>query len=202
MNTERTPITDLIAQNEIESNGTDNARTYSKDISRERQKETGEIFTPLFLVDEMINRLGKDALSVDFTIFEPAAGDGNFVARIIERKIDLVLANLTTAQKDIWLQDLCERVVTSVYCCEYMKDNVATIKTRILELVQSYGTIDIKPIRRILARNVAYCNTVDAWDTTEGRKYPDWLIRAMGGKDSDQYLSMRAKSKHYKKASK
>lgn len=64
----------------------DNARN-SKHITKARMKQTGEVFTPRELIDEMLDKLPADAWEAGKTFFEPAAGDGNFVIAVLERKI-------------------------------------------------------------------------------------------------------------------
>ncbi|MGL4894663.1 MAG: hypothetical protein ACRC47_07460 [Shewanella sp.] len=173
----------------------DQARTYSGPITRERQKETGEIFTPLYMVDKMIDMLGAEALELGFTVLEPAAGDGNFVARIIERKIRHNVEN------GIDIKVAAKGAVSDVYACEYMKDNHNSIIRRIGDLLVDLGVFGNKTewnnsgIRHIVRRNVAYCNTLDPWDESEGRIYPSWMVAAI---DDPQWEKMKKKSKNYK----
>lgn len=174
----------------------DNARTYSNAITRERQKETGEIFTPQYLVDQMIDKLGESAMKLGYTIFEPAAGDGNFVARIIERKIQWNVAN------GVSLADAAKGAVSDVYACEYMKDNRDAIIRRIGDMLITMGLYSNKTewsnstIRSIARKRVAYCNTLDPWDKTDGREYPKWLMDAI---PADKWEQLKKKSKHFKK---
>ena len=59
--------------------------------SRERVKSYGEVFTPRHMVDRMLDLVAFDLEEapdfVDKTFLEPAAGDGNFLVAILERKL-------------------------------------------------------------------------------------------------------------------
>ncbi|AUE22644.1 hypothetical protein Ah1_00103 [Aeromonas phage Ah1] len=150
----------------------DDARTFTGPISRDRQKKTDEVFTPIHIVDHMIDMV-SDVDNLGVTMFEPAAGDGNFVVRVIERKIKKAGVTRSNAIQ----------AVSDVYACEYMRDNWEAIIARIgallaeLNLTSDWQTDEI---RDIALNNIAYCNTIDHTDISEGRKYPDWLLEARG----------------------
>lgn len=170
----RTPVSKL-DQTQLE------ARQFTDQVDRDRQKKTGEVFTPQYLVDEMINRV-PGILNPGTTVLEPAAGDGNIVARLIERKIQ---------------EGKCspEQAISDVHACEYMVDNRNAIVKRIEHVVTEAGFEWTDRLAKMTEMNVAYCNTVDPWDTTEGRKFPGWLVLAIPAKD---WLDLRCKSKFAK----
>ncbi|URQ03707.1 DNA methyltransferase [Vibrio phage PVA23] len=130
---------------------------YSDDVSLERRKKTGEVFTPLNFVDFMIDQK-KHLLEAGKTWFEPSFGDGNIVCRIIERKIDIGVEPL--------------QAVRDVYGCEYMKDNYECTLQRIRDIV---GESD--ELEEIMSNNLAFCNTLDKNDRSEGREWPSWLLQ-------------------------
>ena len=55
--------------------------------TEDRIKKNGEVFTPDWLVKEMLGKLPEDAWEPDKTFLEPAGGDGNFVEAIIKEKV-------------------------------------------------------------------------------------------------------------------
>ena len=61
---------------------------YSLIKSRERVQQFGEVFTPPEIVNKMLNELPTEYFS-DFSkkFFEPAAGEGAFVAEIFKRRL-------------------------------------------------------------------------------------------------------------------
>lgn len=60
--------------------------------SKNRVQKHGEVFTPSWMVEKMLDIPGiKEASeSITATFFEPSAGDGNFLQAILERKLKTV----------------------------------------------------------------------------------------------------------------
>lgn len=61
--------------------------------SKHRVQKHGEVFTPAWMVQKMLDTPGvKEACeNVSATFLEPAAGDGNFLLAILERKLQAVI---------------------------------------------------------------------------------------------------------------
>lgn len=57
-----------------------------------------------------------------------------------------------------------------VYAVEYMLDNYQAMKRRVLELIG-----DTPEHRQLVDHNLVHANFLDELDTSEGRRYPDWL---------------------------
>ena len=60
--------------------------------SKKRVQQHGEVFTPAWMVKKMLDTPGiKEACeNIYATFLEPAAGDGNFLLAILERKLKAV----------------------------------------------------------------------------------------------------------------
>lgn len=87
--------------------------------SKDRIKQTGEVFTPLPLVDEILDKLPLEVFTDPTkTHLDPAAGDGNFLVRVIAYKI----ANGSTA----------EQALSTTYGVDIMPDNVSHARGRLL----------------------------------------------------------------------
>ena len=56
--------------------------------SKERVKNKGEVFTPIPVVNKMLDLI--PSITIKQTFLEPACGDGNFLIEILRRKIDVV----------------------------------------------------------------------------------------------------------------
>lgn len=54
---------------------------------KQRVKQTGEVFTPLPLVDEILGKLDESVWSPEKTMIDNSCGDGNFLVRVIAWKI-------------------------------------------------------------------------------------------------------------------
>ena len=91
--------------------------------SRERVRTYGEVFTPRHMVDRMLD-LVKDDLEdgpgfVDKTFLEPAAGDGNFLVAILQRKLSAITRRFPD---DVWTRESLF-ALASIYGIELLEDN-------------------------------------------------------------------------------
>lgn len=58
--------------------------------SKQRVADHGEVFTPAWLVEAMLDLVKDEAVRIDSRFLEPACGSGNFLARILQRKLTAV----------------------------------------------------------------------------------------------------------------
>ena len=81
----------------------------NKEKRLERRKKTAEDFTPLFLVNEILDRLTIDSngsvWKEDKTFCDPACGNGNFLIEVLKRKLKLG-HNPITALKTLYGTDI------------------------------------------------------------------------------------------------
>ncbi|HWV48663.1 MAG TPA: N-6 DNA methylase [Microbacterium sp.] len=60
--------------------------------SRQRVSDHGEVFTPRWLVDDMLDLVKSETERIDSRFLEPACGSGNFLVPVLERKLAAVQA--------------------------------------------------------------------------------------------------------------
>lgn len=58
--------------------------------SKQRVADHGEVFTPPWMVDAMLDLVKDETERIDARFLEPACGSGNFIARILQRKLAAV----------------------------------------------------------------------------------------------------------------
>ncbi len=58
--------------------------------SKQRVADHGEVFTPAWLVDAMLDLVKSETERIDSRFLEPACGSGNFLVRILQRKLAAV----------------------------------------------------------------------------------------------------------------
>jgi len=125
--------------------------------SKSRIKANGEVFTPKWLVQEMLDKLPEDVWEPDKTFLEPAAGDGNFVEAIIQTKV--------SKGHDPY------KALSTTYAVELMEDNVMKTKWRAL---QAAGLrVDDEAGREIVDRNIVQGNFLeidDVWHFFQNNK--------------------------------
>ena len=94
---------------------------------QERIKRFGEVFTPKWVVDQMLDALPEDAFEPGKTFLEPTCGDGAFLVEILRRKFERC-----RCRKDY------SHALDDVYAMEIQQDNVAETIRRCEELCRSY----------------------------------------------------------------
>jgi hypothetical protein len=96
-------------------------RSYMSGVEREqsRVKDTGEIFTPTKLVQDILDTLDQSVFTDPTkTFLEPSCGDGQFLGEVLIRKIE----NGSTF----------EQALSTVYGVDLMEDNVELCRERLL----------------------------------------------------------------------
>ncbi len=58
--------------------------------SKKRIADHGEVFTPPWLVEVMLNLVKDETECIDSRFLEPACGSGNFLVRVLQRKLAAV----------------------------------------------------------------------------------------------------------------
>lgn len=119
--------------------------------SKERVQEHGEVFTPDSIVNDMLDLTDKELKGIDSdgnilelhgedeikkyidtTYLEPSCGNGNFLIRILDRKLEGV-QKLEVSDQELWLL----HAVASMYGVDIQKDNVDESKERLLRLIKT-----------------------------------------------------------------
>ncbi len=132
---------------------------------RARVHRTAEVFTPPWLVDEMLMALFRADPALFHhehkTFLEPSCGDGNFLVRILHFKIHLNRHRLR--DKAVPMAD----ILGSIFGIDLMPDNVQVARHRLLEVVAAHRKCSVEWARaefgHIVDRNVA-CGSALEWD--------------------------------------
>ena len=102
-------------------------------ISKERVKEFGEVFTPdsivtdmMDLVDSRLNQNCNDKEYISTIILEPACGDGQFLVRILYRKLERV-QRLPVEERELHLV----KALCSTLGVDIQNDNVINARKRL-----------------------------------------------------------------------
>lgn len=97
--------------------------------SKKRVQQHGEVFTPKWMVDLMLDipEIKKACETVNTTFLEPAAGDGNFLLAILERKLQAITQQY---HKKNW-KTKSLFALASIYGIEYLEDNLELARDRL-----------------------------------------------------------------------
>jgi type I restriction-modification system DNA methylase subunit len=106
--------------------------------SEARKKSHGEVFTPMELVEKMLDRLPTEMWADPSKTFcDPTCGNGNLLVAVLQRKLK---AKHTRRQ-----------ALSSVYGVDIMPDNVKECRERLLEAARA---AHIPKAQAIVERNI------------------------------------------------
>ena len=100
---------------------------------RQRIIDHGEVFTPLELVNHMLDLVSHECERVDSRFLEPACGDGNFLVEVLRRKL-LTVDKKHARNREKWERDAI-LAVCSLYGIDLLPDNVAECRKRLLDVL-------------------------------------------------------------------
>jgi len=110
--------------------------------SKQRVSDHGEVFTPEWLVDAMLDLVKDETERLDSRFLEPACGSGNFLIKILKRKLATVELKYSKSEFDrnhyALLGLMC------IYGIELLEDNISECNANLLEIFREYLNIDVK----------------------------------------------------------
>lgn len=104
--------------------------------SRQRVADHGEVFTPPWLVEAMLDLVKGETERIDSRFLEPACGSGNFLVRILQRKLAAV--ELKFGKSDFERRQYALLALMCTYGIELLEDNIAECRANMLEVLASY----------------------------------------------------------------
>lgn len=163
--------------------------SYTQIKSKKRVTEHGEVFTADREVNAMLDLVSDEVERLDSTILEPACGEGAFILKIFNRKMDVINSYHWSG----WSKEFFTlRIVSSIYGVDIQKDNVSICKRNLeQEVLNNFSAPSMnfsKMLREILDKNIICGNTLTAMST---RKKPlvfsEWFFDADGVISRRQY---------------
>lgn len=104
----------------------------SKVITKKRVADHGEVLTGTREVIAMLDLVKQETGRIDSRFLEPACGDGNFLAAILERKLAVVEKRYGKSQLDF--ERYAVLAVSSIYGVDLLDDNVRQCRQRLYDL--------------------------------------------------------------------
>ena len=139
----------------------------SQTKSKERVREHGEVFTAEREVKAMCDLVKDETERIDSRFLEPACGDGNFLAEILTRKLEVVKRKYKKSTLDY--EKNAVLAISSVYGVDIMQDNVLACRDRLFKLWdKEYKTVCKKDcndqtreaVKFILSKNIVCGNAL------------------------------------------
>lgn len=116
--------------------------SFKKKHSKDAIKGRGEVFTPEFMVEEMLNTLPKEYfVSAEKTVLDNSCGNGNFLVKILEWRMKNGISHLDSLK--------------TIYGIELDPNNTVECRERL-----SLGNKDAE-IWKVLNHNIVCANALD-----------------------------------------
>ena len=101
--------------------------------SKKRTRDYGEVFTNEREVNAMLNLVKLESERIDARFLEPACGTGNFLAKILERK--LVTVNRLAKKNQTNYERHAILAISSIYGIELLEDNLVECRKRLYDIL-------------------------------------------------------------------
>jgi hypothetical protein len=106
--------------------------------TKKRVADHGEVLTGKREVNAMLDLVKQETERIDSRFLEPACGDGNFLAVILERKLAVVEKRYRKSQLDF--ERYAILAVSSIYGIDILPDNAHICRRRLFEIFDANYT--------------------------------------------------------------
>jgi len=108
--------------------------------SKQRVADHGEVFTPAWMVEAMLDLVKDETERIDARFLEPACGSGNFLVAILRRKLAAVERKY--GKSDFERRHYALLALMCIYGIELLADNIAECRANLLELLAEYLALE------------------------------------------------------------
>jgi len=108
--------------------------------SKQRVADHGEVFTPPWMVEAMLDLVKGETERIDSRFLEPACGSGNFLVQILRRKLAAV--ELKYGRSEFERRHYALLALMCIYGIELLPDNIAECRANLLEIFAEYLSVD------------------------------------------------------------
>ena len=108
--------------------------------SKQRVSDHGEVFTPAWLVEAMLNLVKDESERIDSRFLESACGSGNFLKQILIRKLAAV--ELRYGKSEFDRNNYALLGLMCIYGIELLPDNIKECHADLMEIFSEYLNIE------------------------------------------------------------
>ncbi|MBA3350890.1 MAG: SAM-dependent DNA methyltransferase [Blastocatellia bacterium] len=137
--------------------------------SKQRVADHGEVFTPAWLVEAMLDLVKDETERIDSRFLEPACGDGNFLVPVLRRKLAAVESKY--GKSDFERRHFALFALMCIYGIELLTDNIKECRANLLEIFAEYLNLDpsddfYRAAVSVLSQNLIHgdARTMRGWD--------------------------------------
>ena len=154
--------------------------------SKQRVADHGEVFTPTWLVDSMLDLVKQETERIDSRFLEPACGDGNFLSQVLSRKLEIISKRYRKSQNEY--EKYAVVGISCIYGIDIIHDNVVACRDRLLAIFEDeYRNIYkdkinlscIESVKKILSLNIVHGDALSLKSCDKKPKpivFPEWSL--------------------------
>lgn len=152
--------------------------------SKQRVADHGEVFTPDWLVRDMLDLVKDESERIDSRFLEPACGSGNFLVVVLQRKLAGVDARYGASEFE--RRHYALLALMSIYGIELLADNVADCRANLLVVVAEYLGVDsesewCRAAQAILDANIVHGDALRMTDASGNAiTFAEWAYLGAG----------------------
>jgi hypothetical protein len=152
--------------------------------SRQRVADHGEVFTPAWMVDDMLDLVKVETERIDSRFLEPACGSGNFLVPVLRRKLATVQTR--HGKSEFEKRHYAVLALMCVYGIELLGDNAQECRRILLETFLKFLGSDkdgqwSRAAQAVLEANIVQGDAL-AMTTPDGDPitFPEWAYLGKG----------------------
>lgn len=138
--------------------------------SKQRVADHGEVFTPPWMVEAMLDMVKGESERIDSRFLEPACGSGNFLVQVLRRKLAAV--EIKYGKSDFEKRHYALFGLMCIYGVELLPDNILECRDHLLEIFAEYlGLGEVDGLHRaasfVLAQNLVHGDALTMLDSNK-----------------------------------
>ena len=152
--------------------------------SKQRVADHGEVFTPAWMVEAMLDLVKHESERIDSRFLEPACGSGNFLIPVLQRKLATV--ERTYGKSDFEKRHHALFGLMCIYGIELLEDNAEECRANLVDVFASYLRVEPGDVWLDAANAVVHANIVQgdalSMTTSTGKPivFPEWAYLTKG----------------------
>lgn len=152
--------------------------------SRQRVADHGEVFTPNWTVEAMLDLVKNESERIDSRFLEPACGSGNFLVQVLLRK--LATAKKNYGQNEFELSHHALLGLMCIYGIELLQDNAEECRANLLSNFSAFLGVDadrkwIQAATVVVSANIIQGDAISmATPSGEAIIFPEWAYLRKG----------------------
>lgn len=146
--------------------------------SRQRVADHGEVFTPAWMVEAMLDLVKDESERIDSRVLEPACGAGNFLIPVLVRKLAAVQYRYGRNEFEKRHHALFALMCT--YGIELLPDNAQECRENLAAVFTDFLGLELaddwaRSARAVLAANIVRGNALTMTDPAgQPIRFPEW----------------------------